>query len=60
MLNRIGTQLALGLLRFLAILPYGFVARIGDGLGWLLYQIPSNRRRIVHTNLKLCFPEWSE
>lgn len=60
MLSRIGTQLAIGLLKFLAILPYGFVARLGDGLGRLLYRIPSRRRRIVHTNLKLCFPEWSD
>lgn len=60
MLTRLGTKLAIGLLKFLAILPYGFVARLGDGLGWLLYQFPSRRRRIVHTNLALCFPEWSE
>ena len=60
MLKRIGTKLAIGMLKFHAILPYGSVARLGDGLGWLLYHIPSGRRRIVHTNLKLCFPEWSE
>lgn len=60
MLTQLGTKLAIGLLRSLALLPYGLVARFGDGLGWLLYQIPSKRRAIVHTNLKLCFPEWSE
>ncbi|HEV3105789.1 MAG TPA: lipid A biosynthesis lauroyl acyltransferase, partial [Trinickia sp.] len=60
MLTRFGTRLAVGLLKLLALLPYGLVARFGDGLGWLLYQIPSKRRRIVHTNLKLCFPEWSD
>jgi len=60
MLTSAGTKLAIGLLRFLAILPYGLVARFGDGLGWLLYQIPSRRRRIVHTNLSLCFPQWSD
>jgi KDO2-lipid IV(A) lauroyltransferase len=59
MLSRLGAHLAIGLLKFLALLPYGFVARLGDGLGWLLYQIPSNRKRIVHINLGLCFPEWS-
>ncbi|RKE25587.1 KDO2-lipid IV(A) lauroyltransferase [Paraburkholderia sp. BL23I1N1] len=59
MLSRLGAHLAIGLLKFLALLPYGFVARLGDGLGWLLYQIPSNRKRIVHINLSLCFPEWS-
>jgi KDO2-lipid IV(A) lauroyltransferase len=60
MLTRVGTKIAIGLLKLLAILPYGLVARAGDSLGWLLYQIPSRRRRIVHTNLKLCFPEWSD
>ncbi|CAB3793971.1 lipid A biosynthesis lauroyl acyltransferase [Paraburkholderia caffeinilytica] len=59
MLSRLGAHLAIGLLKFLALLPYGLVARLGDGLGWLLYQIPSNRKRIVHINLGLCFPEWS-
>src|SRR5580698_9843185 len=60
MLSRIGVKLAVGLLKLFALLPYGFVARLGDGLGWLLYQIPSRRKRIVHINLKLCFPEWSD
>ena len=59
MLSLLGGHLAIGLLKFLALLPYGFVARLGDGLGWLLYQIPSNRKRIVHINLSLCFPAWS-
>ncbi|MGF7129196.1 KDO2-lipid IV(A) lauroyltransferase [Paraburkholderia sp. EB58] len=60
MLSRFGAKLAIGLLKLFALLPYGLVARIGDGLGWLLYQIPSRRKRIVHINLKLCFPEWSD
>ncbi|MGF6769545.1 KDO2-lipid IV(A) lauroyltransferase [Paraburkholderia sp. GAS199] len=60
MLSRYGAKLAIGLLKLFALLPYGLVARLGDGLGWLLYQIPSRRKRIVHINLKLCFPEWSE
>ncbi|MFP4893852.1 lipid A biosynthesis lauroyl acyltransferase [Paraburkholderia sp. EG304] len=60
MLSRYGAKLAVGLLKLFALLPYGFVARLGDGLGWLLYQIPSRRKRIVHTNLKLCFPDWSD
>jgi KDO2-lipid IV(A) lauroyltransferase len=60
MLGRLGAKLAVALLKLLAILPYGLVARLGDGLGWLLYQFPSPRRRIVHINLKLCFPAWSD
>ncbi|MGF6550643.1 lipid A biosynthesis lauroyl acyltransferase [Paraburkholderia youngii] len=60
MLSSYGAKLAVELLKLFALLPYGFVARLGDGLGWLLYQIPSRRKRIVHTNLKLCFPDWSD
>ncbi|KVD86102.1 lipid A biosynthesis lauroyl acyltransferase [Burkholderia sp. ABCPW 14] len=60
MLGRLGTQLAVAFLKFLAVLPYGLTARLGDGLGWLLYRIPSRRKRIVHINLKLCFPDWSD
>lgn len=59
MLGRVGLGLAVGLLKFLALIPYGVTARLGNGLGWLLYQIPSHRKRIVHINLSLCFPEWT-
>jgi Kdo2-lipid IVA lauroyltransferase/acyltransferase len=60
MLSRFGAKFAIGLLKLFVLLPYGLVARLGDGLGWLLYQIPSRRKRIVHINLKLCFPEWND
>jgi KDO2-lipid IV(A) lauroyltransferase len=60
MLKRIGIALAIGLLRLLALLPYGLVARFGAGLGYLLYQVPNSRRKVVHTNLRLCFPEWTD
>jgi len=60
MLSRVGARLAIGLLKLFALLPYGLIARLGDGLGWLLYQIPSRRKRIVHINLNLCFPQWSD
>lgn len=49
-----------GALRSLAALPYGFVARSGEQLGNLLFSIPSRRKRIVMTNLGLCFPELDE
>jgi KDO2-lipid IV(A) lauroyltransferase len=60
MLSRLGAKFAIGLLKLFALLPYGLVARFGDGLGWLLYLIPSRRKRIVHINLKLCFPQWND
>jgi KDO2-lipid IV(A) lauroyltransferase len=60
MLGRIGITVAIGLLKFLALIPYGVTARFGDALGWLLYQVPSSRKRIVHINLALCFPDWPQ
>ncbi len=56
----LGERLAIGLLKFLAVLPYGLVARFGDALGYLIYRLPSRRKRIVHRNIELCFPDWSE
>lgn len=56
----LGYYFAVGLLRGLNLLPYSWVARFGAGLGHLLYSIPSSRRRVVHTNLRLCFPHWDD
>jgi len=56
----IQTKFTSGLLRVLAALPYGLVARMGEALGTLLYLIPSRRKRILQTNLRLCFPEKTE
>ncbi len=58
MLKRFGTACAIGILKGLARLPYGWIARFGDAAGRLLYLFPSKRRRIVQINLKLCFPHW--
>ncbi len=60
MKNSTLTALLSGLLRGLSALPYGLVARLGETLGSLLYLIPGKRRHILHTNLRLCFPEQSE
>lgn len=60
MKKNIQAVLLSGLLRGLAALPYGLVARLGEGLGSLLYLIPGKRRHILHTNLRLCFPEHPE
>lgn len=38
-------------------LPLPILARIGEGLGNLLYLILSRRRHICMTNLRLCFPQ---
>ncbi|NYT61123.1 lipid A biosynthesis lauroyl acyltransferase [Alcaligenaceae bacterium] len=57
MKNKIQKKLITGLLRTLSVLPYGLVARTGEALGSLLYLIPGKRKHILHTNLRLCFPE---
>lgn len=53
-------MLTAGLLRLLSILPYPFVARMGENLGSLLHRIPGKRRHIVQINLQLCFPEMGD
>lgn len=50
---------AAGLLWCIAQLPYRIAIRIGEAIGALLYPLVPRRRRIVLTNLKLCFPELS-
>ena len=52
--------LALSLLRLFAFLPYALTIYIGYGLGWLAAHIPSDRAKVVKTNLRLCFPNLSE
>jgi len=52
--------LALGLLRLLALIPFPYNINIGKRFGALLFRIPSRRKRIVLTNVSLCFPELGE
>ena len=59
-MSRIFTWLGIGLLTVLGKLPYPLVARFGEGLGSLLYLVPSGRRRIVQANLRACFPDKGE
>jgi KDO2-lipid IV(A) lauroyltransferase len=60
LLKRLGFVVSVALLRFLSILPYGLVARLGSVLGAMLYALPSSRKHIVHVNLRLCFPGRSD
>lgn len=53
-------RLAHGLLWLLQHLPLGLLARLGQGLGWLLYALAHARRRVALRNVELCFPELSE
>src|ERR1043165_6877931 len=41
-------------------LPLAVLSRIGAALGMFLYMLAGARRRVVLTNLRLCFPELDE
>jgi Kdo2-lipid IVA lauroyltransferase/acyltransferase len=53
------TRFALGLIRLLGYLPLSWVRGLGVLLGFALYLGVASRRRVVQTNLTLCFPKWS-
>lgn len=55
-----GTHVVLWMLRALAYLPLPVLRGIGAVLGGLLYGVARSRRHVVHTNLRVCFPAWSE
>jgi KDO2-lipid IV(A) lauroyltransferase len=57
-LSRAGSWLAVGFLWLVRFLPLRWIAALGSGLGWLLYQF--GRGRVTRINLALCFPEKSE
>lgn len=52
--------LGIAFMRLIAPLPLGAVRAMGAALGWLLYWLAVPRRKVALTNLRLCFPEWSE
>ena len=54
------TRLALGLMWLLHFLPLPLLAKLGHGLGALLFALGRERRRVTLINLRLCFPQMSE
>ena len=52
-----GIWLAYGLLRLLLLLPFSWIEKIGLGLGYKLAPLIKGRRRVVETNMQLCFPD---
>jgi Kdo2-lipid IVA lauroyltransferase/acyltransferase len=53
------TRIALDMVRLLGYLPLAWVRALGAVLGVVLYLGVPSRRRVVWTNLSLCFPHWS-
>ena len=54
------TRVGLALIWLLRFLPLSALAALGRGVGLLGYVLARKRRHITQTNLKLCFPDWSE
>jgi KDO2-lipid IV(A) lauroyltransferase len=52
-----GMWLSVGLLWLLHWLPLPLQAAFGNAVGWLLALKPGRRRKVVATNLRLCFPD---
>lgn len=44
----------------LGLLPLRLLAPLGESLGMLVYWLVRERRRVVRTNLRLCFPQMPE
>ena len=59
-LPEIGAHLLVALLWLLHWLPLPLLAALGRGLGRLLYVLVGGRRKVVLTNLALCFPHWDD
>lgn len=53
-------NLLIAFLRLFARLPLSWVRAAGYGLGWLLWHVAGQRRRIVKVNVLKCLPEWSD
>lgn len=54
------TWVLVGLVWLLGQLPWGLLLVLGRGLGWLAWRLRTERRRVVETNLALCFPDMPE
>ena len=56
----VSTRIGIACMQLLAFLPLRVIRALGWLLGWLLYALVLQRRRVVHANLALCFPERTE
>ena len=54
------TRAGIAFMKALAWLPLPAVRALGTVLGWVLYGLIGARRRVVHTNFKVCFPALSK
>lgn len=54
------TRAGIVFMQVIALLPLSWIRALGAALGWVLYVLVGSRRRVVESNLFLCFPERSE
>ncbi|HEX7891163.1 MAG TPA: lipid A biosynthesis acyltransferase [Ramlibacter sp.] len=54
------SRLGIFFMRAIAPLPLSWVRAMGRVLGLLLHAVVLSRRKVVDTNLRLCFPHWSD
>jgi KDO2-lipid IV(A) lauroyltransferase len=54
------TSLGLWVLEKVAFMPLAWVRSLGAVLGYGLYFFVGSRRHVAMTNLRLCFPDWTE
>ncbi len=54
------TRGGLWVLEKVAFLPLAWVRTLGAILGYGLYFLVGSRRHVAMTNLRLCFPDWTE
>lgn len=54
------TWIGVGLIRLIVMLPIPWQMRLGEALGKLAGKLIGGRRKVVRTNLRLCFPKLSE
>ncbi len=53
-------RIAIAIVWLMRLLPLQILVPIGQVLGMMLYAVARERRMVVHTNLKLCFPQRSD
>ena len=56
-MEKIKGALLVGFLRLVAAMPWAWVERVGAGLGWLMWKLPTRSREVVRINQAKCFPE---
>ncbi|MEN9772431.1 MAG: hypothetical protein RJA58_1074 [Pseudomonadota bacterium] len=59
-MSRLLTLLVLWGCRLLAFGPRPLLRLVANGLGALTYRLATSRRAIAATNLRICFPNWTQ